>query len=292
MKPLDPIPQCVDCLKSMARDVIQLIDPSDQMVLEKVERISNDIIEDAKGSKPNSPQIANRILKKIRELTQVDDPYADFKSREMDQARKLFSQIKNEIPKGLRACAGLAALGNSFDFFNDPARALAEVPNHIRSGISFHHDDLDRLESFLANNPQRLLYLTDNAGEIYFDLPLYEYLGEHCQQIYLIVKGGPALNDLTRVELETAKLLDRFEHLADTGTDGAGIDWDTVSTEFLDLIASADLVVSKGMANFEMLFPKTISAPSFYLFKIKCDPIHNYIQAPLGSFMALWKDGK
>ena len=107
MKPLDPIPQCVDCLKSMARDVIQLIDPSDPMVLEEVERISNDIIEDAKGSKPNSPQIANRILKKIRELTQVDDPYADFKSREMDQARKLFSQIKNEIPKGAINCRDL-----------------------------------------------------------------------------------------------------------------------------------------------------------------------------------------
>ncbi len=291
MKPLDPIPQCVDCLKSMARDVVQLIDPSDPMILEKAERISYDIIQDAKGNKSSSPQIANRILRVIRDLTRVDDPYADFKSREMELARNLFSQIKDDIPRDLRARAGLAALGNSFDFFRDPARALANIPIQIRSGVSFHQDHLDRLESFLANNPQRLLYLTDNAGEIYFDLPLFEYLGEHCQQIYLVVKGGPALNDLTRVELQTAKLLDRFEYLADTGTDGAGIDWDTVSREFLDLIASADLIVSKGMANFETLFPKTISAPSFYLFKIKCDPIHNYVQGPLGSFMALWKDG-
>ena len=276
----------------MARDVVQLIDPSDPMVLEKAERISNDIIEDAKGSNPNSPQIANRILRKIRYLAQVDDPYAEFKSREMEAARKLFSQIKDEIPRNLRARASIAALGNSFDFFNDPAHALADIPVHIRNAISFHVDHLDRLESFLANTPQRLLYLTDNAGEIYFDLPLYEFLEEHCQQIYLVVKGGPALNDLTRMELQTAKLMDRFEYLADTGTDGAGIDWDTVSSEFLDLFASADLIVSKGMANFETLFPETVSAPSFYLFKIKCDPIHTYIQAPLGSFMALWKDGK
>ncbi len=292
MNPLDPIPQCVDCLKSMARDVVQLINPSDPIVLEKVERISLDIIKNAEGGKPNSPQIANRILRKIRHLTQFDDPYAEFKSREMEVARKLLSQIKDKIPRNLRARASLAALGNSFDFFRDPARALADIPNHIHNGVSFHHDHLDRLEAFLANNPQRLLYLTDNAGEIYFDLPLYEFLEEHCQQIYLVVKGGPALNDLTRAELETAKLLDRFEYLADTGTDGAGIDWDTVSSEFLDLFASADFIVSKGMANFETLFPKTISAPSFYLFKIKCDPIHNYIQAPLGSFMALWKDGE
>ena len=232
MKPLDPIPQCVDCLKSMARDVVQLIDPSDPMILEKAERISYDIIQDAKGNKSSSPKIANRILREIRDLTCVDDPYADFKSREMELARNLFSQIKDDIPRDLRARAGLAALGNSFDFFRDPARALANIPIQIRSGVSFHQDHLDRLEAFLANNPQRLLYLTDNAGEIYFDLPLFEYLGEHCQQIYLVVKGGPALNDLTRVELKTAKLLDRFEYLADTGTDGAGIDWDTVSSEF------------------------------------------------------------
>lgn len=117
MKPLNPIPQCVDCLKSMARDVVRLIDPSDPMVLEKAERISHDIIKNAEGSKPNSPQIANRILRKIRDLTRVDDPYADFKSREMELARKLFSQIKNEIPQDLRTRASLAALGNSFDFF-------------------------------------------------------------------------------------------------------------------------------------------------------------------------------
>ena len=130
MKPLDPIPQCVDCLKSMARDVVQLIDPSDPMVLEKVERISLDIIINAEGSKPNSPQIANRILRKIRHLTRVEDPYAEFKSREMEAARKLFSQIKDEIPRNLRARAGLAALGNSFDFKIkcDPIHNYVQAP--------------------------------------------------------------------------------------------------------------------------------------------------------------------
>jgi uncharacterized protein with ATP-grasp and redox domains len=78
--------------------------------------------------------------------------------------------------------------------------------------------------------------------------------------------------------------------VADTGTDGAGIDWDHVSGEFLDLLASADLIVSKGMANFESLYPRGISVPSFYLFKVKCEPIQNYIQAPAGSFLALWKE--
>jgi hypothetical protein len=139
--------------------------------------------------------------------------------------------------------------------------------------------------------PQKLLYLTDNSGEIYFDIPLLDCLRKYADKIYLVVKGGPALNDLTRVELESAKLIDKFDTVVDTGTDGAGIDWDNVSNEFLDLLTSADLIISKGMANFETLFPKDITAPTFFLFKVKCEPIQNYIQAPLNSFQALWKEG-
>ena len=125
------------------------------------------------------------------------------------------------------------------------------------------------LEVFLKTKPENVLYLTDNAGEIYFDMPLYEYLKKHCGRIYLVVKGGPSLNDLTRVELQSQKLIGRFDIVADTGTDGAGIDWDNVSREFIDLVASADLIVSKGMANFETLYPKRICCAKLLSFQSK-----------------------
>ena len=107
-----------------------------------------------------------------------------------------------------------------------------------------------------------------------------------------MVKGGPGLNDLTRAELKAAGLDKRFEAVMDTGTDGIGIDWENVSRAFLDLIASADLVISKGMANFETLYPQDMTAPVFFMFKAKCEPIQNYVQAPADSFLALWKNGK
>ncbi|MBT8366203.1 MAG: DUF89 family protein [Deltaproteobacteria bacterium] len=290
MKPLQPIPQCADCLLSLAKDVVTLAAPGKLDLLEKAEHITRDILEDAGNKGSSSPQIANRILRKIRQITKIDDPYTDFKSREMAQARKIFSQLKNHAAQNLRSQAGLAALGNSLDFFHNPAQALADIPYQFNNGISFYRDNIDQLKAYLATKPQRVLYLTDNAGEIYFDLPLYEHLKQYCRQIYLVVKGGPSLNDLTRSELQSAKLVDRFDFVADTGTDGAGIDWDDVSGKFLDLVASADLIISKGMANFETVYPKSICAPSFYLFKVKCEPIQNYIQAPVNSLMALWKD--
>ena len=291
MKPLIPTTQCADCLISMANDVMTLANADNTPLVEKAERISRDIVMDGMANESSSPQIANRIFKEIRHLTGRADPYTEFKSREMAQARKIISQLKNNIADNLRFNASLAALGNSLDFFHNPARALADIPHQLSNGFSFYCDNLDQLEAFLAMKPRRILYLTDNAGEVYFDIPLYDHLKQHCRQLYLVVKGGPALNDLTRVELQAADLQDRFDAVADTGTDGAGIDWDHVSREFLDLFASADLIISKGMANFETLYPKSIPAASFYLFKVKCEPIQNYIQAPVNSFMALWKDG-
>ena len=163
----------------------------------------------------------------------------------------------------------------------------------IKSGSVEAIADLD--ENATADAIWDALPITGRANtwgdEIYFDIPLYDYLKQYCRRIYLAVKGGPSLNDLTRAELQSADLANKFDPVVDTGTDGAGIDWDNVSNEFIDIMASADLIISKGMANFETLYPKSIATPSFYIFKVKCEPIQNYIQAPANNFLALWKDG-
>jgi hypothetical protein len=168
---------------------------------------------------------------------------------------------------------------------------LGAIPRQFSQGITLFRDDIDRLGAFLEKEPAKVLYLTDNAGEIFFDAPLYEYIRKRCSQTVLVVKGGPALNDLTRAELQLARLENKFGAVADTGTAGAGIDWDQVSEAFIELVDSADLILSKGMANFETLYPKMLKPASFYLFKVKCEPIRNWIQAPANSFLALWQDG-
>jgi len=291
MKPLQPIPQCVDCLRSLAKDVVTLAAAENPGIVEKAEHITRIILEDAGNNELSSPQIANRILRKIKQITGIADPYKNFKAREMAQARKIFSKIEDHVAGNLRSRATLAVLGNCLDFFNNPAEALADIPGLFRNGISFYFDHIDPLRVYLSTRPKIVVYLTDNAGEIYFDIPLYEYLTSHSERIFLVVKGGPSFNDLTRAELQSQKLVDRFDIVADTGTAGAGIDWDNVSEEFLELLASADLIISKGMANFETLYPRRIAAPSFYLFKVKCEPIQNFIQAPANSFLAIWKEG-
>jgi hypothetical protein len=105
----------------------------------------------------------------------------------------------------------------------------------------------------------------------------------------LVVKGGPALNDLTRKELKKSGLEKYIPYVADTGADGAGVDWENVSPEFMELFNSSDVVVAKGMANWETIFPRRLSVPVFFLFKVKCKPLRDYLDAPADSYWALWK---
>lgn len=291
MKTLEPIPQCLDCLLSLAKRATALAGAEDTGTIKKAEAITREILKDASDNRLGSHQVAGQILREITRLTGISDPYKQFKAQEMALAWKAFSQIKNNNLNDLRSCVSLAILGNSFDFFKDPAEALAEIPAQMNTGVSFFYDDIDRLAAFIKKKPGRVLYLSDNAGEIFFDIRLYKYIKARAQNTILVVKGGPSLNDLTRDEMQFADLADHFSEVADTGSDGVGIDWNNVSKEFLDLVASSDLIISKGMANFEAIYPENMVPSVFFLFKVKCEPIHRFIQAPLGSFIALWKEG-
>jgi len=291
MKILAPIPQCIDCLMSLAKSATALAGVNDPDMINKVEVVTREILKNAADNRLSSPQLAGKILREIQRLTGVSDLYRQVKAREMKLARQIFAQIESDRLPDLRSRASLAILGNSLDFFKNPAEALAEVPAQLNTGVSFFYDDIDRLAAFMETKPGRVLYFSDNAGEIFFDIRLYEYIKARAQNTVLVVKGGPSINDLTRAELPFAGRDDLFDQVADTGSDGAGIDWDNASREFLDLVESSDLIVSKGMANFETTYPENISPHVFFLFKVKCEPIHRFIQAPVGSFVALWKEG-
>jgi len=275
----------------MTRQVADLVAGNDPGLRARAESVAREIIGHARDRNLTSPEAANQILRKIHQLSGVSDPFAQFKHNEMAGAARIFSMLDTYDKDDLRSLVSLAVLGNSLDFFKDPEQALAEIPDLVQRGVSFFHDDIARLEGFLAKDPRLILYLSDNAGEIYFDYPLYTYIRERAGRTILVVKGGPSLNDLTLSELECSQLAERFTEVADTGTDGVGIEWDRVSGAFLSLIDEADLIISKGMANLESIYPKRISCPVFFLFKAKCRPIQDYFHSPADSFWALWHDG-
>jgi damage-control phosphatase, subfamily I len=288
--PLNPYPQCSDCLSGLAREASRMAAGQDERLRSRAEAEALKTLEAILPTGLSSPEVANRVYRAIRRVSGNEDPYREAKKHEMQLAREASVYFLQRPPRDLKECISLAALGNSFDFFKEPEEALSQVADRQGLNIYFYHDDRDHLEKFLQEKPETILYLTDNSGEIFFDRPLYQQLNQYADRVILVVKGGPALNDLTREELSVAGLAEAFTEIMDTGTDGVGIELDRVSNQFRRALGQADLVFSKGMANFETLYPQPLPCPVFYLFRVKCNPMRDYLQAPPESFWALWKE--
>lgn len=284
-------PPCRKCILGMVHDSLSMAGIQDPSLTERVELFAGNIFHEAFQNSWSSPVTANKILRELERLTGAADPYETFKRRELRQAREIYAQAKSHVRPSLRSCIALSALGNSLDFFTDPDEVLKSLPGVMNQGLSFFYDDIHRLEGFLRGRPERVLFFTDNSGEVFFDIPLYRFIRDHARQTVLVVKGGPALNDLSRVELESERLEPYFDCIEDTGTPGVGIDWDMASESFAGLVRSADLIISKGMANFETVYPKPLAVPVFFLLKAKCEPIQKYLGAPPAGYCAIWKDG-
>ncbi len=154
MKPLEPFPQCIDCLMGLAHSAYSLVSgeaPANQTYDETMVR---EILAKARKDGLNSPETANQILREIRRVTGVSDPYARTKAIEMAQAKAVFSQVKDQMGEDFRSLVTLAVLGNTLDFFKRPEEALAEIPVEIKEGPGFFRDDIPLLESFLSKSPR------------------------------------------------------------------------------------------------------------------------------------------
>lgn len=289
-KPLQPDPRCTDCLAELSEDVIRMVGGKALVFQEHIRSETKKILADAEKNGCSSPETANEILRVIRGVSGVADPYETVKAKEMAQAESVFSDVKDQVGGDLRSSANLAVLGNSIDFFRSTDDALACVSEQAGNELAYFHDDLNRLQDFLIKDPALILYLTDNAGEVFFDIPLFKHIQSLARRTILVVKGGPGFNDLTGAELESSGITGMFGETMDTGTDGAGIDWRHISPVLASLVGKADLIVAKGMANFETVYFRELSTPVFFLFRAKCQVVADYFKAPMDGMIALWKD--
>lgn len=116
---------------------------------------------------------------------------------------------------------------------------------------------------------KKLVVLTDNCGEIVFDKIMIKILKTFYPslEITAIVRGLPALNDAT---MEDAKQIGLTElvNVIGNGTDIAGTVYDRISKEAQIALKEADVVISKGLGNFETLNGCGLNV--YYLFMCKC----------------------
>jgi len=273
-------PDCYDCLRRLICQAADLA-TDDASLKQSAIKEAMKILDDEFSYSQVSIVIATKINKVVREVTHNPDPYRAMKEREMTIARELYPELRSRYKEGLRGCLKLAAAANVIDFFREPG----SIKEDIRKPVSFALDDSEQLETRLKE-AGKVLYLADNAGELYFDLPLVKWMRRFVNVIY-VAKPSPVQDDLTLEDVRRSGLEGEFGKVISTGIASPGIVFSLASAQFKQEFESADLVFAKGMGHYEALSELPPEGRFFYCLKAKCKPVASSLGVPVNSYVAM-----
>lgn len=273
--------ECVPCLARQAAEAVTQVVEDPAAAEELLRTLLREIAEaDWQGS---PPVVAQRIHRVIRRELDCRDPYAEIKSDMNRAAERLVPALREEMagrPDPREAAVRLAIGGNLLDSGARTRVTPEDLAHHVDSiwtqPLHGSVEDLFRA----ADDARSILYLADNAGEIYFDRLLVEQLP--VEKITLVVRGSPVLNDAT-VEDAVAAGLTELVPVIGNGSDAPGTILDDCSEEFRRRFETADLVIAKGQGNYESL--AGTDRPVFFLFTVKCPVVARQVGAPVGTLV-------
>lgn len=188
-----------------------------------------------------------------------------FAMERLDQIRSIAQAAEDPVYAGLQ----LSILGNYLDFCALHGEVDFEKLDALLNMAQTY--DLDReVYAKLCRDLEtgkKLLYLTDNAGEIAFDRVFAEQIAKRYPhlQITFCVRGGYAHNDATRADAEAVGV--PFP-IIDSGIKMGGTPLELLGEEAKRAMDAADVILSKGMGNAETLLDCGYNI--YYAFLVKC----------------------
>jgi uncharacterized protein with ATP-grasp and redox domains len=275
-------PDCYECLRRLISQAAELA-TGDTSLKQRATTEAMKILDEEFSYSQLSIVIATKIHRVVKEVAHNPDPYRAMKEREMRVARELYPELMSRYKDDFQGRLKLAAAANAIDFFREPG----SIREDMRNPVSFAVDDSEQFEARLKDIG-KVLYLADNAGEVYFDLPLFKWMKQFAPVIY-VVKPSPVQNDVTLQDIREAGLEGEFGRVMTTGVASPGIVFSLASAQFKQEFQSADLIFAKGMGHYEALSELPPEGKVFYCLKAKCRPVAESLGVPLNSYVAmLW----
>ena len=273
--------ECIPCFARQAAEAVSMAieDPARQEFL--LRTLLREITETSWDGSP--PVMGQRLHRIIRTITGHRDPYREVKARMNRMARELLPALRQAMaaqPDQHEAAVRIAIGGNLLDAGAKTQIAAEDLPRHMNTiWTQPLRGEVDELFEAAAR-AHCILYLADNAGEIFFDRILIEALPT--EKVTVFVRGAPVINDATMEDAIAAGLPD-ITPVFDNGSDAPGTILEDCSGEFQKWFERADLVIAKGQGNYETLSDTT--KPIFFLFTVKCPIIAARIGEPVGSLV-------
>ena len=259
-------PDCVACLFNQSLKVTKLLELDDNTSKKVFDSTAQILIDHDMNYTP--PQIAKEIYQAISNITEEEDPVARAKEYSTQEALKVDTSFIKTIQDALK----LAVIGNVIDFGAQNQFDLNEmIQNHFHQ--AFGIDDFSTFESELKE-AEEMVVIGDNVGEHIFDKVLIETIKKSYNvKVYYFVRGKPIINDVT---LKEAQILKNCAYIIDTGVATPGYDLNEINTESKAIFDRADIVLAKGMGNFESLYLAD-KRPVYFLFVVKCSVVAEVI---------------
>ncbi|MDR1493824.1 MAG: ARMT1-like domain-containing protein [Planctomycetaceae bacterium] len=290
------MPSSIDCSLCLLRQSLEAarFATADTNIHEQVIREAMESILHY-GFQTPPPVIGQKIHRSIRIATNNPDPYLLVKQKfnalmisRRDHFRKLIDESDDPFDTAVR----LAIAGNTIDFALRANLEPKDIDEAVEQALKQPiNGDVNELCQAIENANQ-ILYLTDNSGEIVCDRLLMERLSH--KNVVACVRGLPIINDAT---LDDAKQvgLTEIAPVISNGTDAIGTMLEQCSEEFMSVFRQSDLIISKGLGNYETLigYDKTMLPQQVaFLFKAKCSFIANYSGTNLGDCVVRLRKGR
>ncbi len=127
----------------------------------------------------------------------------------------------------------------------------------------------------LCRRSKKILYIPDNVGELAFDKVLVKLLRGFGAEVILPLRGGPITSDATIEDGEVIGIGEAASRVFLAGPDTLGISWKEKSPELDEALNWAELVITKGQANFYVMYSYKDRIPGRIttLFTSKCDVV-------------------
>lgn len=269
-----------ECIYCLARQAVEIAEEATTNVTMQEDIIRRSLKELGEMNfDETAPEIAFRMHQHAKNITGINDPYIRLKEQYNEIAKEIYDRITEEkwLDKAENrfdmACR-LAIAGNIIDFSVGLKLEYSDIVKSVEDSIK--HDIFGTGTTALqeaVEKSKNIMYIADNSGEIIFDKFLLENLPVN--KVTYVVKGGPIVNDATMYDAISTGVADLVK-VIDNGHSAQGTILKDCSSAFNYEFNKADIIISKGQANFETL-SDIKDKKIFYLLRAKCSSVASVI---------------
>jgi uncharacterized protein with ATP-grasp and redox domains len=275
---------CIPCLIAQAIETVELSIKDKK----KQHAVINSVLHFLEISDLNlsPPELLKQIYKIISEITGNNDPYHDIRLLYNKRLYEKYDDLKRLVyvsSDPVQQAVKLAAAGNILEFKDQGKdvniNEIVDRAQNLKFGINDYHYFIEDLARY-----KKILYLTDNSGEIVFDRLLIEiitrFYPERNHKVTFVVRGTPLLNDATREDAELIEL-DKIVSVMDSGDNAPAMIFDPIARKKSSIYHDAELVIAKGPINFELLYDE--KKLIYFIFKVQCNFIAGLLNTSQGT---------